>query len=97
MPGREHDVSALISPQLERARRDLETSFALTFPGSPVRVTVAEHLSAVERELSGRTRLAPAVVIMQMASKPTPMPCHYPACRIVINGTEQCDEGRNCR
>ena len=26
-------------------------------------------------------------------SKPTPLPCHYPACRIVINGVESCDEG----
>jgi hypothetical protein len=38
----------------------------------------------------------PAVIVMQMASKPT-MPCHYPQCKIIINGTEQCDEGRNCR
>ena len=23
-------------------------------------------------------------------------PCHWPACKIVINGVAQCDEGRNC-
>lgn len=32
---RPHDVSSLTTGQLERAKRDLEISLALAFPGSP--------------------------------------------------------------
>ena len=37
---RPHDVSSLTAAQLERAKRDLEISLALAFPGSPVRVSI---------------------------------------------------------
>ena len=53
-PDRPHDVSGMTSPELERARRDLEVSLALAFPGSPVRVPILEHLSAIDAELSER-------------------------------------------
>jgi hypothetical protein len=51
---RAHDVSSLTSAQLERAKRDLEISLALAFPGSPVRVSIAAEMTAIERELAGR-------------------------------------------
>ena len=51
---RPHDVSSLITGQLERARRDLQISLALAFPGSPVRVPILEHLSAIDAELASR-------------------------------------------
>jgi hypothetical protein len=56
MPGdRPHDVSNLTSAELERARRDLEISLALAFPGSPVREPILAEMSAIERELGERT------------------------------------------
>lgn len=54
-PDRPHDVSGMTSPELQRARRDLEVSLALAFPGSPVRVPILEHLSAIDTELAERT------------------------------------------
>jgi hypothetical protein len=57
MPGdRPHDVRNLSSAELERARRDLEVSLALVFPGSPVRVPILAHLSAIDQELAERDR-----------------------------------------
>jgi hypothetical protein len=53
---REHDVSGLTVAELERARRGLEVSLALAFPGSPVRVPILEYLSAVDAELASRGR-----------------------------------------
>ena len=55
MPGdRPHDVSGLTSAELERARRDLEVSLALAFPGSPVRVPILAEMSAIDAELDER-------------------------------------------
>jgi hypothetical protein len=54
-PERPHDVSGMTSPELERARRDLEISLALAFPGSPVRAPILEHISAIDAELAGRS------------------------------------------
>jgi hypothetical protein len=34
---RVHDVSRMTDDELQRARRDLDVSLALAFPGSPVR------------------------------------------------------------
>lgn len=54
MPDRDHDVSSLTDGELQRARRDLKVSLALAFPGSPVRVPILEHLTAVDAELASR-------------------------------------------
>ena len=54
MPDRVHDVSGMTSAELERARRDLEVSLALAFPGSPVRVSILAHLAAIDTELNQR-------------------------------------------
>ena len=53
---RPHDVSGLTAAQLERARRDLEISLALAFPGSPVRVTILAEMTAIDTELAERAR-----------------------------------------
>lgn len=52
--GRDHDVSAMTAGELERARRDLTVSLALTRPGSPVRVPILARLSAVSTALAAR-------------------------------------------
>ncbi len=49
-----HDVSGMTSAELARARRDLEVSLALAFPGSPVRVPILAELSAIDAELDHR-------------------------------------------
>ena len=54
MPDRAHDVSGMTSAELQRARRDLEVSLALAFPGSSVRVPILAHLSAIDAELDQR-------------------------------------------
>jgi hypothetical protein len=54
MTDHEHDVSGMTDDQLQRARRDLEVSLALAFPGSPARVPILAHLSAIEAELASR-------------------------------------------
>ena len=51
---RRHDVSNLTAAQLERARRDLEISLALVFPGSPARVTILTEITAIDAELAER-------------------------------------------
>jgi hypothetical protein len=56
MADRDHDVSAMTAAELERARRDLEISLALAFPGSPVRVSITAEMSAIDRELGERAR-----------------------------------------
>jgi hypothetical protein len=56
MADRDHDVSVMTAAELDRARRDLEVSLALAFPGSPVRVSIAAEMSAIDRELGKRGR-----------------------------------------
>jgi hypothetical protein len=51
---RPHDVSSLTTGELERAKRDLEISLALAFPGSPVRVSILAEMTAIETELARR-------------------------------------------
>lgn len=53
-PSREHDVSGLTAGELERARRALQVSLALTRPGSPALVPILAQISAIEAELAGR-------------------------------------------
>lgn len=53
-PDRVHDVSALTAAELDRARRDLQVSLALAFPGSPVREPILAQLIAIDAELVER-------------------------------------------
>jgi hypothetical protein len=55
VPNRQHDVSALTVPELERARRELTASLALVRPGSPARVPILARLNAIDTELAART------------------------------------------
>lgn len=57
MPDRAHDVSAMTSAELERARRDLEVSLALAFPGSPMRIPILAEMAAIDVELDWRRRV----------------------------------------
>jgi hypothetical protein len=52
---RQHDVSGLTAGELERARRDLQVSLSLAWPGSPVREPILAQMSAIDRELGERS------------------------------------------
>jgi hypothetical protein len=51
---REHDVTALTTRELDRARRELAASLALARPGSPARVPILARLAAIDTELAAR-------------------------------------------
>ena len=55
---RPHDVTGMTRAELERARRDLEVSLALAFPGSPVRAPILAQLSAIDAALAERQSTA---------------------------------------
>ena len=44
----------MTSAELERARRDLQVSLALAFPGSPVRMPILADLTAIDAEMKLR-------------------------------------------
>ncbi len=71
-PDRPHDVSGMTSPELQRARRDLQVSLALAFPGSPVREPILAHMSAIDAELEHRAG-------WDYAAKPVPRTLPLPA------------------
>ncbi len=54
-PGRPPDVSTLTTGELERTRRELAASLALTRPGSPARAPIQAYLAAIAAELAART------------------------------------------
>ena len=51
---RVHDVSGMTVGELQRARRDLQVSLALAFPGSPVQEPILAQMSAIDAELNQR-------------------------------------------
>jgi hypothetical protein len=57
---RAHDVTALTARDLERTRRELTASLALTRPDSPARTPMLAHLTAIDIELTRRTGQQPA-------------------------------------
>jgi hypothetical protein len=58
-PSRPRDVSGLTAGELERTRRELAANLALVRPGSPARVPILAHISAIDTELSGRRHSMP--------------------------------------
>jgi hypothetical protein len=58
---RDHDVSRLTASELERARRELAASLALSRPDSPIRAPILSHMSAIDRELAERN--APSAML----------------------------------
>jgi hypothetical protein len=55
---RDHVASGLTDGELERARRELAASLALSRPGSPIRTPIQARMSAIDTELAERTRRA---------------------------------------
>jgi hypothetical protein len=53
-PDRPHDVSRMSSPELQRARRDLQVSLSLAMPDSAVREPILAHMTAIDAELERR-------------------------------------------
>jgi hypothetical protein len=51
---RPRDASSQTAGQLERARRDLQISLALAYPGSPVRAPILAQMTAIDAELAQR-------------------------------------------
>jgi hypothetical protein len=51
---RDHDVSEMTAAELERARRELAASLALTRPDSPARAPILARLSAIDAALVAR-------------------------------------------
>ena len=49
---REHDVSALTARELERARRELAASLALTRLGSPALMPILATMNAIDTVLA---------------------------------------------
>ncbi len=54
-PVRPHDVHAMTAGELDRASRELRAGLALTRPGSPARVPILAHMSAIDAELAKRS------------------------------------------
>jgi hypothetical protein len=79
---RTHDVGRMSASELQRARRELAASLALSRPDSPIVGPTVAHMAAIDAELAAR------------ASNEA---CHWPACKMTRpNGQVYCDEGRNC-
>jgi len=78
---RSHDVRHLTDDELERARRELAASLALSHVGSPIRPPIEAQLRAIDAEAAVRA---------------SNEPCHWPACKVTVNGRSYCDEGKNC-
>jgi hypothetical protein len=53
---RPHDVSGLTAGELERTRRELQANLGLIRPGSPARVPILAHLSAIDAALAQAPR-----------------------------------------
>jgi hypothetical protein len=47
-PGRQYDTGGLTAGQLERTRRELAASLALSRPDSPARVPILAHMAAID-------------------------------------------------
>lgn len=57
-PRRQHDASGLTAGELERTRRELATSLALTRPDSPARMPIQAQLAAIDAERDARSARA---------------------------------------
>jgi len=54
---REHDVTGMTYGELQRTRRELAANLALVRPGSPARVPIEAHMSAIDAELAEHATL----------------------------------------
>lgn len=51
---RDYSVRGIPAGDLDRTRRELAASLALARPGSPIRVPIEAHMSAIDAELAER-------------------------------------------
>ena len=58
-PGRRYDAAGLTPGELDRARRELAASLALTRPDSPARGPILAQLGAIDAELAARATARP--------------------------------------
>jgi len=56
---RRYDAAGLTAGELERTRRELAASLALTRPGSPARIPILAQLTAIDAELAHRASQQP--------------------------------------
>jgi hypothetical protein len=54
VPQRQYDAAGLTEGELERTRRELAASLALTRPGSPARAPIQAQMAAIDAELAAR-------------------------------------------
>jgi len=52
---RNHNVHGLTADELQRARRELAASLALSRPDSPIRAPILSQMTAIDAELAERT------------------------------------------
>ena len=64
---REHDVTALTACDLERARRELAASLALTRPESLARTPIVAHLTAIDIDIELTRRTGRGAVVARCA------------------------------
>jgi len=70
-PPRLYDASGLTAAELDRTRRELAASLALTRPDSPARAPILAHLAAVDAELAARPGGSPGSYRPPRTSKPS--------------------------
>ena len=54
---RDYDVQGMPAGELDRTRRELAASLALSRPGSAIRAPIEAHISAIDAELAERAVL----------------------------------------
>ena len=59
VPQRQYDAAGLTAGELERTRRELAASLALTRPGSPARAPIQAQMAAIDSELADRGHTTP--------------------------------------
>ena len=58
-PNRRYDAAGLTPGELERSRRELAASLALTRPDSPARGPILAQLTAIDAELAAQATARP--------------------------------------
>jgi hypothetical protein len=69
---RDHVASGLTDRELERARRQLAASLALSRPGSPIHAPIQAQLTAIDTALADRAHHDPTVAPWAGAPVPSP-------------------------
>jgi hypothetical protein len=72
-PRRQYDAGGLRAGELERTRRELAASLALTRPNSPARAPIQAQLAAIDTELATRAACSarPAAALQRSGPDPS--------------------------